>query len=183
MTTVMGRSSDVALSTDVAPLAGVLAAPFPPLAAPLEALAAMLQAVTPMLQAVPFPLPPLPSMLVAPPLQPLAVPLPAPPLMLHPISLPLQPLAATLEPPASVPGMPLVAGVPAVRVLLGTLDGKGVGRTDLGRQRRHREAQRGREGERQAKAYHAFLLAAGPRGSEWNGAGSNGRETTKWSGR
>ena len=162
--------------TEVAPHAGGLAAPFQPLPT-------ILHAVAPMLETLALSLPHPPAVLVPAALQPLAVTLPAPPLMLHPISMPLQPLTAMLEPPASVPGMSTVASVPAVRVPLGTLDGKGVGRTDLGRQRRPRQAQRGGEGERRVKTCHAFLPAAGPRGSKWSGAGSNGRMTTKRCGR
>jgi hypothetical protein len=178
MTAVMGRSSDVAhFTTDVASNAGVLAAPFQPLAVPVESLPTTLQAVALALQALALSLPHSPAAL-----QPLAVTLPAP-LMLHPISLPLQALAAMLEPPASVPGMSTVPGVPAVRVPLGTLEGKGVGRADLGGQRRHRETQRGGEGERRAEMYHAFLPRQGRAARSGRGAGSNGRETTKRSGR
>jgi hypothetical protein len=162
--------------TDVAPRAGALAAP-------LQPVAPMLQAVAPMLETLALSLPPSPAVFVSAALQPLAVTLPAPPPMLEPIAMPLQPLTATLEPPASMLVMSTVAGMPAVRVPLGTLDGKGVGRTDLGRQRRSRQAQRGGEGERRVKTCHAFLPAAGPRGSKWSGADSNGRMTTKRCGR
>jgi hypothetical protein len=153
------------------------------LAATLQVPAAMLQAVAPMLQAVPFPLPRLTPVLVASPLEVLAAPLPASSLPLHPISMPLQPLPPTLEAPAIMPTMALVAGMPPIHMPLGPPDGKGVGRADLGGQWRRREAQRGGKGERRAKTCHAFLPAAGPRGSKWSGAGSNGRMTTKRCGR
>ena len=169
--------------TDVPPLARALAAPFQPLAAPLEPLTTMLQPVAPMLQPVALSLPLASAVLVPATLQPLAVPLPASSLPLHPIAMPLQPLPPTLKAPAIMPTMAFVAGMPAVRMALGTLDGKGVGRADLGGQRRHREAQCGGQGERRVKTYHAFLPAAGPRGSKWSGTGSNGRMTTEWSGR
>jgi hypothetical protein len=153
------------------------------LATPLESLATMLQTVPPMLQALALALPLSPAVLVPAALQPLAVALPASSLPLHPIPMPLQPLSPALEAPAIMPTMALVTGMPAVRVPLGTLDREGVGRADLGGQGRPREAQRGSEGERRVKTCHAFLPAAGPRGSKWSGAGSNGRVTTKWSGR
>lgn len=142
----------------------------------------MLQAVTLMLQLFALLLPHSAAVLVTAALQPLAVTLPAPPLMLDPISMPLQPLPPALEAPAIMPTMALVTWMPSIRTPLGTLDGKGVGRADLGRQRRHRETQRG-EGQCRAKTCHAFLPAAKPRGWRWSGAGSNGGETTKWSGR
>jgi len=128
-------------------------------------------AVAPMLETPALALPYSPAVLVPAAIQPLAVALPAPSPVLHPISMSLQALTATLEPPASMLVTSTVAEMPAVRVPLGTLDGKGVGRTDLGRQRRPRQAQRGGEGERRVKTCHAFLPAAGPRGSKWSGAG------------
>jgi hypothetical protein len=155
--------------TAVAPNAGALAAPFPPLAAPLEALATMLQPVPPMLQALALALPLSPAVLVPAALQPLAVALPAPPLTLDPISMPLQPLSPALEAPAIMPTMALVTGMPACRLSLSPVDGKGVRRADLGGQRQPREAQRGGHGNRRVKTYHAFLPAAGPRGSKWSG--------------
>jgi hypothetical protein len=164
----MGMSySDIAISMmTVAPHAGALAAPFQPFAAPLDALATMLQPVPPMLQALAPALPLSPPVLVPSALQPLAVALPASSLALDPISMPLQPLPPTLEAPAIMPTMALVPGMPAVRAPLGTLDRERVGRADLGDQRRPAEAQRGSEGERRVKACHAFLPAAGPRGSK-----------------
>ena len=153
--------------TDVAPHAGALAAPFQPLTT-------MLQPVAPMLQPVALSLPLASAVLVPATLQPLAVPLPASSLPLHPIAMPLQPLPPTLEAPAVMPTMAFVAGMPAVRMALGTLDGKWVGRADLGGQRRHREAQCGGQGERRVKTYHAFLPAAGPRGSKWSGLARTG---------
>jgi hypothetical protein len=143
----------------------------------------MLQAVAPMLQALALSLPLSPAVLVPAALQPLAVTPPTPAMMLHPISMPFQPLPPTLEAPPIMPTMALVTGMPSIRLPLGPLDGKGVGRADLGGQGRHREAQRDGEGKRRVKTYHAFL----PRGRaarlevEW--AGSNGRMTTKWCGR
>jgi hypothetical protein len=135
-------------------------------AAPLEALAAMLEPVAPMLQALALALPLSPAVLVPAALQPLAVALPASSLALDPISMTLEPLPPTLEAPAIMPTMALVAGMPAVRVPLGLLDREGVGRGNLGGQRQPREAQRGRKGERRVKTCHAFLPAAGPRGSK-----------------
>jgi hypothetical protein len=80
--------------------------------------------------------------------------------------MPLQPLPLALEAPAVMPAMALVTGMPFVRVPLGTLDGKGVERADLGGQRRRSEPQRGGEGKRRVKTCHAFLPAAEPRGSK-----------------
>jgi hypothetical protein len=97
--------------------------------------------------------------------------------------MPLQPVAAMLEPPASMLVMSTVARLPAVGVPLGTLDSERIGRADLGGQRWGGEAQRSGEGERRVKTCHAFLPAAGPRGSKWSGADSNGRMTTKRCGR
>ena len=110
------------------------------LAAPLESLAPMLQAVAPMLQTLALSLPLSPAVLVPAALQPLAVALPASSLSLHPISMPLQPLPSALEAPAIMPTMALVTGMPSIRVPLATLDGEGVGRADLGGQRRRGEA-------------------------------------------
>jgi hypothetical protein len=73
-----------------------------------------------------------------------------------------------------MPTVALVAGMPAVRVPLGTLDRERVGRADLGRQGRSSEAQRSGEGERRVKTCHAFLPAAGPRGSKWSGLARTG---------
>jgi hypothetical protein len=155
------------------------------LAAALEALAPMLQTIAPMLQALALTLPLSPAVLVPAALQPLAVSLPTPSLLLHPISLALETFPPTVEAPALVPTVALVTGMPAGRVPLGTLDRKGVGLIDLGSHwtRRPCEAQCGSEGERRVKTCHAFLPAAGPRGSKWSGTGSNGRVTRKWSGR
>jgi hypothetical protein len=116
------------------------APPVVPLAATLEPLAPMLQAVAPMLQALAPSLPLSPAVFVPAALQPLAVTLPASSLPLHPIPVSLQPLAPALEAPAIMPAMALVTGVQSIRMPLGTLDGKGVGRADLGGQRRRREA-------------------------------------------
>jgi hypothetical protein len=162
--------------TDVAPRARALAAP-------LQPVAPMLQAVAPMLETLALSLPHSPAVLVAAPFQPLSVTLPAPPLMLDPIATPLQPLTATLEPPACMLVTSTVAGMPVVRVPLGALDGKGIGRADLRGQPGRAEAQRGGEDERRVKPCHAFLPAAGPRGSKWSEADSNGRVTTKRCGR
>ena len=165
----------------VAPHAG--AAPLEALATMLQPVATMLETVAPVLQALALSLPLSPAVLVPAALQPLAVALPPSSLPLHPIPVPLQPLAPTLEAPAIMPTMALVTGMPPIRTPLGPLDGEGVGRTDLGGHGRPREAQRRSEGERRVKTCHAFL----PRGMaarlevEW--AGSNGRVTTKWSGR
>jgi hypothetical protein len=150
--------------TSMAPHARALATPLQPLPMPLESLGPMLQAVAPMLQALALSLPLSPAVLVSAAFQPLAVALPASSLPLHPIPMPLQPLPPTLEAPAIMPTMALVARMPSIRVALGALDGKGVERADLGGQRRG-EAQRGGEGERRVKTCHAFLPAAGPRGS------------------
>ena len=150
----------------VAPHPGAVAAPFQPLAAALEAFATMLQAVAPMLQALALALPLSPAVLVPAALQPLAVALPASSLALHPIAVTLQPLPPTLETPAILPTMALVTGMPALRIPLGTLDREGAGRADLGGQRWPGEAQPGSEGERRVKTCHAFLPAAGPRGSK-----------------
>jgi hypothetical protein len=160
--------------TIVAPHARALVTPLQPLATPLDSLAPMLQTVAPMLQTLALSLPLSPAVLGPAPLQPLAVTLPASSLPLHPIPMPLQPLPAALEAPAIMPTMALVARMPSIRMALGTLDGKGVERTDLGGQRRRDEAQRGREGERRVKTCHAFLPAAGPRGSKWSGLARTG---------
>ena len=176
--------SDMAISMmAVAPPSRTLPARFQALAAPLESLATMLQSVPPMLQALALSLPLSPAVLVPAALQPLAVALPPSSLPLHPIPMPLQPLSPALEAPAIMPTMARVTGMQSLPMPLGPLDGKGVGRADLGGQGRPREAQCGSEGQRRVKACHAFLPAAGPRGSKWSGAGSNGRVTTKWPGR
>jgi hypothetical protein len=106
-----------------------------------------------------------------------------PSLLLDPISVALEPLPPTLEAPRLMPTMALVRGMPTGRVPFGTLDREGVGLIELGSQRRPCEAQGGSEGERRVKACHAFLPAAGSRGSKWSGTGSNGRVTMRWSGR
>jgi hypothetical protein len=142
--------------TNVAPHAGALVTPLQPLATPLQPLAPMLQPVAPMLQALALSLPLSPAVLVPAALQPLAVALPATSLPLHPIPVPLQPLPPALEAPAIMPTMALVTGMPSIRMPLGTLDGKGVERADLGGQRRHGEAQGRGEGERRVKTCHAF---------------------------
>jgi hypothetical protein len=136
----------------------------------------MLQAVAPMLQALALSLPLSATVLVPAALQPLAVALPASSLPLHPIPMPLQPLSPALEAPAVMPTMAVVTGMPSIRMSLGTLDGEGVERADLGGQRRRGEAQRGGEGERRVKTCHAFLPAAGPRGSKWSGSDSDGED-------
>jgi hypothetical protein len=143
--------------TNVAPHAGVLATPLQPLATPLESLAPMLQAIAPMLQPLALSLPLSPAVLVPAALQPLAVAFPASSLPLHPIPMALQPLPPALEAPAIMPTMALVTEMPSIRVALGTLDGKRVGRADLGGQRRPGKAQRGGEGEPRVKTCHAFL--------------------------
>ena len=171
--------SDIAISVmAVAPHAG--AAPLEPLATVLQPVTTILQPVPLMLQALALALPLSPAVLVPAALQPLAVALPASSLALDPISMTLQPLSPALEAPAIMPTMALATGMPAVGV---PLDREGVGRADLGGQWRPGEAQRGSEDERRVKTCHAFLPAAGPRGSKWSGTGSNGRVTTKWSGR
>jgi hypothetical protein len=149
------------------------------LSAALEPLAPMFQAVAPMLQALAPSLPLSPPVLVPAALQTLAAALPPSSLPLHPIPVSLQPLAPALEAPAVMPAMALVTGVPSIRMPLGTLDGEGVERADLGGQWRRGEAQRGAEGERRVKTCHAFLPAAGPRGSRWSWSGTDGRMTTK----
>jgi hypothetical protein len=158
----------------VPPHAGALATPLQPLAAPFEALATMLQTVTTMLQALALSLPFPPAVFVPATLQSLAVAFPVSPLTLESVSMPLQPFPTMLETPAIMPAMTLVAGMPAVRLPLGTLDREGVGRADLGRQGRSGEAQGSGKGERRVKTCHAFLPAAGPRGSKWSGVTRTG---------
>ena len=156
------------------PHAGALAAPLEALATMLHAVATMLEAVAPMLETLALSLPLSPAVLVPAALQPLAVALPASSLALDPISMPLQPLPPTLKAPAIMPTMAIMTGMPSIRMPLGTLDGEGVGRADLRSHGRPREAEHGSEGERRVKTCHAFLPAAGPRGSKWSGLARTG---------
>ena len=139
--------------------------------------------VAPRAEALALSLPHPPAVLIPAPLQPLAVTLPTPPLMLHPISMPFQPLPPTLEAPAIMPTMAIMTGMPSIRMPLGTLDGEGVGRADLGGQRRRAEAKRGSEGERRVKTYHAFLPRQGRAARSGVGLAGTGGMTTKWCGR